>query len=95
MRESGPWKTKISARFFFDRAAARHYYTRPMSPGPADQVNAKELSARAAVIERHLDLPQLERVAQAGGLSGTRVDAQLRFGAFDGRTTVDVRVDAQ
>ncbi len=64
-----------------------------MSPGPADQVNAKELSARAAVIERHLDLPQLERVAQAGGLPGTRVHAQLRFGAFDGRTTVDVRVE--
>jgi uncharacterized protein len=64
-----------------------------MSPGPADQVNAKELSARAAVIERHLDLPQLERVAQAGGLPGTRVDAQLRFGAFEGRTTVDVRVE--
>ena len=64
-----------------------------MSPGPADQVNAKELSARAAVIERHLDLPQLERVAQAGGLPGTRVAAQLRFGAFEGRTTVDVRVE--
>lgn len=64
-----------------------------MSPGPADQVNAKELSARGAVVERHLDLPQLERVAQAGGLPGTRVDAQLRFGAFDGRTTVDVRVE--
>jgi uncharacterized protein len=64
-----------------------------MSPGPADQVNAKELSARGAVIERHLDLPQLERVAQAGGLPGTRVDAHLRFGAFEGRTTVDVRVE--
>jgi uncharacterized protein len=64
-----------------------------MSPGPADQVNAKELSARAAVIDRHLDLPQLERVAQAGGLPGTRVDAQLRFGAFEGRTTVDVHVE--
>jgi len=64
-----------------------------MSPGPADQVNAKELSARAAVIDRHLDLPQLERVAQAGGLPGTRVDAQLQFGAFEGRTTVDVHVE--
>jgi uncharacterized protein len=64
-----------------------------MSTGPADQVNAKELSARTAVIERHLELPQLERVAQAGGLPGTRVDAQLRFGAFEGRTTVDVRVE--
>lgn len=64
-----------------------------MSPGPADQVNAKELSARAAVLERHYDLQQLERVAEAGGLPGTRINAQWRFGAFDGRTTVDVRVE--
>jgi uncharacterized protein len=64
-----------------------------MSPGPADQVNAKELSARAAVLVRHLELAQLERVAEAGGLPGTRVDAQLRFGTFDGRTTVDVHVE--
>jgi uncharacterized protein len=66
-----------------------------MSPGPADQVNAKELSARAAVIERHLELPQLERVAQAGGLPGTRIDGRLQFGAFEGRTTVDVRVEGK
>ncbi len=64
-----------------------------MSPGPADQVNAKELSARAAVLERHFGLAQLERVAQAGGLPGTRIDARLQFGAFEGRTTVDVRVE--
>jgi uncharacterized protein len=64
-----------------------------MSPGPADQVNAKELSARAAVVERRLELAQLERVTEAGGLPGTRIDAQLRFGTFEGRTTVDVRVD--
>jgi uncharacterized protein len=63
-----------------------------MSPGPADQVNAKELSARAAVLERRYELAQLERVAEAGGLPGTRIDAQLRFGATEGRTTVDVRV---
>ena len=62
-----------------------------MSPGPADQVNAKELSARAAVLDRSLEAPQLERVAAAGGLPGTRIVAQLRFGAFEGRTTIDVR----
>jgi uncharacterized protein len=61
-----------------------------MSPGPADQVNAKELAARAAVLERSLSLDQLERVAAAGGLKGTRIDARLRFGTFDRRTTVDV-----
>ena len=64
-----------------------------MSPGPADQVNAKELSARAAVLERHFELAQLERVAEAGGLPGTRIDARLQFGAFEDRTTVDVRVE--
>jgi len=64
-----------------------------MSPGPADQVNAKELSARAAVLERHFDLAQLERVAEAGGLPGTRIDARLQFGACEGRTTVAVRVE--
>jgi uncharacterized protein len=64
-----------------------------MSPGPADQVNAKELSARAAVLDRSLEAPQLERVAAAGGLPGTRIVAQLRFGAFEGRTTIDVRVE--
>ena len=63
-----------------------------MSPGPADQVNAKELAARAAVIQRSLESPQLERVTAAGGLPGTRIDAQLRFGSFEGRTTIDVRV---
>jgi uncharacterized protein len=66
-----------------------------MSPGPADQVNAKELSARAAVVERSLDLPSLERVREAGGLPGTRIDAQLRFGSFEGRTTVDVHVSGE
>jgi uncharacterized protein len=32
-------------------------------------------------------------VRDAGGLPGTRIAAQLRFGSFEGRTTVDVRVD--
>ncbi len=64
-----------------------------MSPGPADQVNAKELSARAAVIERKLELAQLDRVRDAGGLPGTRIGAQLRFGSFEGWTTIDVRVE--
>lgn len=63
-----------------------------MSPGPADQVNAKELAARAAYVERTYDLGQLERVQETGGLPGTRVAAGLRFGTFDGRTTVEVHV---
>jgi uncharacterized protein len=64
-----------------------------MSPGPTDQVNAKELAARAAVVERRLEQAQLARVTEAGGLQGTRIDAQLQFGTFEGRTTVDVRVE--
>ena len=64
-----------------------------MSPGPADQVNANELSARAAVVERTLELAQLDRVREAGGLPGTRIAAQLQFGAFDGRATVDVHAE--
>ena len=64
-----------------------------MSPGPADQVNAKELSARAAFVERSFESAQLERVRDAGGLPGTRIAAQLRFGSFEGRPTVDVRVE--
>jgi uncharacterized protein len=64
-----------------------------MSPGPADQVNAKELAARAAVVERSLVLDQLARVAASGGLQGTRIKARLRFGTFDRRTTVDVGIE--
>ena len=64
-----------------------------MSPGPADQVNAKELAARAAVVERRLDLARLKRVQEAGGLPGTCVNARLRFGTFEGRTTVDVAIE--
>jgi uncharacterized protein len=64
-----------------------------MSPGPADQVNAKELAARAAVLERSLGIGQLERVAASGGLQGSRIDAQLRFGTFDRHTTVAVSIE--
>lgn len=69
-----------------------HYYTRPMSPAPADQVNAQELAGRAALIRRSLALRQLARVAEAGALEGTRVDAELRFATFEGRVTVDVQL---
>jgi len=64
-----------------------------MSPAPADQVNAKELAGRAATIRRSLGLRQLARVAEAGALEGTRVDAELRFATFEGRVTVDVRLE--
>lgn len=70
-----------------------HYYTRPMSPAPADHVNAKELAGRAAAIRRSLALRQLPRVAEVGALEGTRVDAELRFATFEGRVTVDVQLE--
>ena len=64
-----------------------------MSPALADLVNAKELAGRAASIERSLDLRQLARVVDAGGLKGTQVQAELRFGLFEGRTTVDIGLE--
>ncbi len=64
-----------------------------MSPALADLVNAKELAGRAAAIERSFELPQLARVAEAGALEGTRVHARLRFGFFEGRTTVEIDLE--
>jgi uncharacterized protein len=63
-----------------------------MSPAPADLVNAKELAGRSASLERSLDLRQLPRVAEAGALQGTNVQARLHFAIFQGRTTVAVQV---
>ena len=66
-----------------------------MSPAPADLVNAVELAGRAATLERHLQLAQLPRLAEAGALGGTQVRAQLEFGRFDGRTTIVVGVEGE
>jgi uncharacterized protein len=66
-----------------------------MSPAPADLVNAVELAGRAATLERHLQLAQLPRLAEAGALDGTQVRAQLEFGRFDGCTTITVRVEGE
>ena len=55
-----------------------------MSPAPADLVNALELGARAASIERDLALAQLPRLTDAGAQEGTRVRGELRFGVFEG-----------
>ena len=63
-----------------------------MSPAPADLVNALELGARAASIERDLALAQLPRLTDAGAQEGTRVRGELRFGVFEGHATVDTRV---
>jgi uncharacterized protein len=66
-----------------------------MSPAPADLVNAVELAGRAATLERRMGLAQLPRVVEAGALEGTQVRAQLVFGRFEGRTTVEVRVEGE
>lgn len=64
-----------------------------MSHAPADQVNAVELAGRAATLERDYRLGQLPRLVEAGALEGTRAHASLGFGTFEGRVTVEVRVE--
>jgi uncharacterized protein len=64
-----------------------------MSPARSDQVNAVELAGRAATLEREFGLTQLPRLTEAGALEGTRVHAVLVFGRFEGRPTVDLKVD--
>jgi len=66
-----------------------------MSPGPLELVNAVELAGRSATLERRMDLRQLPRLVEAGALEGTQARAHLEFGTFEGRTTVDVRVDGE
>lgn len=66
-----------------------------MSPAPADLVNAVELAGRAARLERRLSLEQLPRLVEAGALEGTRAQAQLAFGRFEGRTTIEVQVTGE
>jgi len=79
----------------FDTGEGGPYYTRPMSHAPADRVNAVELAGRAATLERRLELPQLPRLAAAGASEGTQVRASLRFGTFEGRTTLSMRVQGE
>jgi uncharacterized protein len=66
-----------------------------MSSAPADLVNAVELAGRAATLERSVGLGHLPRLAEAGGLEGTRAHAVLEFGRFEGRTTVGVHVTGE
>lgn len=63
-----------------------------MSQAPADQVNAVELAGRAATLERDFRLGQLPRLVEAGALDGTSAHASLGFAEFEGRTTVEARV---
>ena len=66
-----------------------------MSSAPADLVNAVELAGRSATLERRVGLRHLPRLAEAGALEGTRASAELAFGKFDGRTTVEVQVSGE
>ena len=63
-----------------------------MSHAPADQVNAVELAGRAATLERDYRLGQLSRLVEAGALEGTRAHATLGFATFEGRVTIEARV---
>jgi uncharacterized protein len=64
-----------------------------MSPARSDQVNAIELAGRSARLERELGLTQMPRLVEAGALDGTRARAVLDFGRFEGRPTVELRVE--
>jgi uncharacterized protein len=64
-----------------------------MSHAPADQVNAVELAGRRARLERESGLSQLPRLVEAGALAGTRVHALLGFATFEGRVTLEARVE--
>lgn len=64
-----------------------------MSHAPADQVNAVELAGRAARLERDYRLSQLPRLVEAGALEGTRAHVALGFASFEGRVTVEARVE--
>jgi uncharacterized protein len=66
-----------------------------MSHAPADRVNAVELAGRGATLERRLGLSQMPRLGEAGALDGTSVHAWLEFGTFEGRATLDVRVEGE
>lgn len=86
-------KNKGLSLIRFDSGEGDQYYTRPMSHAPADQVNAVELAGRAARLERDYCLDQLPRLVEAGALEGTRAHAVLGFATFDGRVTVEARVE--
>ena len=66
-----------------------------MSPGPADQVNAKELAGRERRARaRDSTSRSSPRLIEAGGARrDTRGDAQLRFGTVRPPPDVDARVD--
>jgi uncharacterized protein len=64
-----------------------------MPAARSDLVNAVELAGRAATLERSLVRDQLPRLLEAGALEGTRADAKLAFGRFEGRTTVELSVE--
>ncbi len=63
-----------------------------MSAARSDLVNAVELAARSATLERELERKQLPRLTEAGALDGTHVRARLAFGLFERRPTVEVSV---
>jgi uncharacterized protein len=66
-----------------------------MSAARSGLVNAVELAARSATLERTLELAQLPRLVEAGALEGTRVSARLTFGKFEERPIVEVSVEGK
>ena len=88
-------KQRFMGPYAFDSGRVAAYYTRPMSPAPADLVNTVELAGRSACVEREVELQQLEALREAGALVGTRAHARLQFATFEGRPTIEVVVEGQ
>ena len=88
-------KQRFKAPQAFDSGWVAAYYTRPMSPAPADLVNTVELAGRSACVEREVGLQQLEALREAGALGGTRAHARLQFATFEGRPTIEAVIEGQ
>lgn len=73
--------------------ASAAYHTRPMPDAPDDPVDATLLAARAAAVVRRYSLQQLPRVREAGGLPGTEMAVEFRFGPAESGVAVDTHLE--
>jgi hypothetical protein len=73
--------------------AGAAYHTRPMPDTPDDPVDATLLSHSAAAVVRRYSLQQLPRVREAGGLPGTEMAVEFRFGPAESGVVVDTHLE--
>src|SRR5690606_3590426 len=79
--------------FVFDTRGGRRYYTRPM-PRPSDVrndslVNAAGPAATGSRLERTYSSSDLPRLAGAGVLGASTLQASFRFSRYEGHPAVD------